>query len=181
MATIEHITTADELLHASGLGRCELVRGELHMMSPAGFDHGRIAAVLCAQVWAFVRLRGLGVVTGAETGFFIQRNPDTVRAPDVGFVAARRVPPGPAPGFFEGAPDLAVEVVSPGDRASELLAKVQDWLDAGCQIVWVVDPAKRTVAVHRPDAQPARLGPADELTAEDLLPGLRLRVEEVLG
>ncbi len=114
------------------------------MMSPGGFEHGRVALRIGEFVSSFVRQRGLGVATGAETGFQIGRDPDTVRAPDVGFVCAERVPATPTAGFFDGAPDLAVEVLSPSDRASEVLAKVQDWLGAGCRIVWVVDPGTRT-------------------------------------
>jgi Uma2 family endonuclease len=154
-----------------------LVRGELNMMSPAGFEQGRIVSRIDRRLGAFVESRGLGEVTGAETGYYIQRDPDTVRAPDVGFVRAERVPRAPATGFFQGAPDLAVEVLSPGDRAGEVLAKIQDWLDAGCKAVWLVDPAAQTVAVYRPGGTVARLAPADDLTAEDILPGFRLREE----
>ncbi|MGA2063774.1 MAG: Uma2 family endonuclease [Thermoguttaceae bacterium] len=176
MATTQHVTTAEELLQASGLGRCELVRGELHMMSPAGFEHGRIAGRIHVRLAQFVESRGLGLVLSSDTGFYIQRDPDTVRAPDVGFVRTERVPRAPAPGFFEGPPDLAVEVLSPGDRAGEVLAKIQDWLDAGCKAVWVVDPAAKTIVVYRPGGTVVRLAPADDPTAEDILPGFRLRV-----
>ena len=151
------------------------------MMSPAGFEHGRIAGEIHSRLGAFVKSRGLGLVLSADTGYYIQRDPDTVRAPDVGFVRAERVPRTPTAGFFQGAPDLAVEVLSPGDRASEVLAKIQDWLDAGCKAVWVVDPAKQTVAVYRPDGAVVRLAPADDLAAEDILPGFHLRVEEIFA
>jgi Uma2 family endonuclease len=120
MATTQTITTAEQLLQAAGLGRCELVRGELIMMTPAGFRHGCIASTINRVLGNFISQRGLGVVTGAETGFQIGRNPDTVRAPDVAFIGADRVPESKPAGYFPGAPDLAVEVLSPGDRASEL-------------------------------------------------------------
>ena len=181
MATVEQITTADELLHAPDLGRCELVRGELIMMSPAGFNHGRIASRIGARIANFVEETGTGAVTGAETGFWIGRNPDTVRAPDVGFVRSERLGPTPILGFFPGAPDLAVEVLSPDDRRREVLTKVQNWLDAGCQVVWIVDPAKRTVAVHHTGSDTIHLGESDTLTAEDLLPGFQLPVAEIFG
>jgi Uma2 family endonuclease len=181
MATTGQITTAEELLHASGLGRCELVRGELRMMSPAGFHHGRIAGRVHSRLSHFVEARGLGVVASAETGFFITRNPDTVRAPDVAFVRADRVPPHSARGFFEGAPDLAAEVLSPEDRPREVLAKVQDWLGAGARAVWVVDPAAQTVRAYQQGGAVARLDLADDVTAEDILPGFRLPVREIFA
>src|SRR3972149_1026687 len=120
MSEIGQITTAEQLLHASGLGRCELLRGELVMMSPSGFEHGRLVTSVSTPLDIFVSGKGLGVVLGAETGFRIARDPDTVRAPDVAFVRSDRVPAAPLSGFFPGAPDLAVEILSPDDRASEV-------------------------------------------------------------
>jgi Uma2 family endonuclease len=181
MSVTQHLMTAQQLLEAPDLGRCELLCGELRMMSPAGFEHGRIAGRIHSRLLQFVEPRGLGLVLSAETGFWTGRDPDTVRAPDVAFVAASRVPHSPAVGFFPGAPDLAVEVLSPGDRSGEVLAKVQDWLGAGCNAVWVVDPATRTVVVHRPEAPLVRLASADDLSGDDFLPGFRLRVEEVFA
>jgi Uma2 family endonuclease len=173
--------TAEQLLATPGLGRCELVRGELIMMTPAGFEQGCIAADLCTRLSSFVRQKKLGHVSGAETGFQIARDPDTVRAPDVGFVRAERVPSPPPRGYFQGPPDLAVEVLSPDDRASEVLAKVNDWLAAGCLAVWVVDPAKRTACVYPKDGQAVTRGTADEVSGGDILPGFRLPVGEVFA
>jgi len=181
MATTQETTTAQQLLDMPGLGRCELVQGELIMMSPAGFEHGRIVARITAPLTDFVEDRSLGIVTGAETGFLIERDPDTVRAPDVGFVRAERVPPTPKTGFFEGPPDLAVEVLSPSDAASDVLAKVHDWLSAGCQAVWVLDPATRTAVVHRMENRSVVSNTTDVLTDEDLLPHFRLAVERVFA
>ncbi len=106
MSVIQHLMTAQELLATPDLGRCELLCGELRMMSPAGFEHGRIVCRMSTRLAHFVESRGLGVVTGAETGFWIGHNPDTVLAPDAAFVAADRVPPAPMAGFFQGAPGL---------------------------------------------------------------------------
>ena len=156
-AAIGEIATADDLLAAGDIGRCELVRGELLMMSPAGFEHGvitqRIAAFLYGYVSGYVSGRRLGVVTAAETGFVLARSPDTVRAPDVAFVAESRLPHGRTVGYFEGAPDLAIEVLSPSEIRDEAararaIGKISDWLAAGCVEVWSVDPASRTVTVH---------------------------------
>ena len=173
------IVSAEQLLETPGLGRCELVRGELIMMTPAGEEHGGIVANLTGHLWSFVRQRKLGKLYGAETGFQIGREPDTVRAPDVAFVRAERVPPAPLRGFFQAPPDLAVEVLSPSDRASEVLDKVHQWLDAGCLAVWVVDPEKRPVSVYgRPD-RAITLAAGDELDGADVLPGFRLPVSEI--
>ena len=152
-ASAGEIATAEDLLAASELGSCELVRGMLMMMSPAGFEHGVITQRISASLHVYVAARRLGVVTAAETGFLLARAPDTVRAADVAFVAESRLPSGRTVGFFEGAPDLAVEVLSPSelrDDAARARAtdKVADWLAAGCLEVWSVDPGSRTVTVH---------------------------------
>jgi Uma2 family endonuclease len=123
----------------------------------------------------------LGVVTGAETGFHIARRPDTVRAPDVGFVRNDRVPNTTIQGFFEGPPDLAVEVLSPDDRPAEVAAKVADWLASGCLAVWLVDPAEKTATIHRQDVPPRVVLASNELDGEDVLPGFRLPAAEIFS
>jgi len=181
MATTERITTAAELLRATSPGRCELVRGDLVMMTPLGFEHGRIAARVAVRLGTFVEEHRLGVVTGAETGFQIAQDPDTVRAPDVGFVRADRVAATPTRAFFQGPPDLAVEVLSPNDRAGELLAKVHDWLEAGCVAVWVVDPQAQTIAVYRARSPMLVYRSGDTIEEADLLPDFRLPVADVFA
>jgi Uma2 family endonuclease len=150
------LATAEDLLAAGDIGPCELVRGEIAMMSPAGFEHGVITQRIAAFLHAHVAARQLGVVTAAETGFLLARAPDTVRAPDVAFVARARLPRSRTVGFFEGAPDLAIEVLSPSETRDEAAraratAKISDWLAAGCIEVWSVDPGTRTVTVHTAD------------------------------
>jgi len=181
MATTEQVTTADQLLHTPGLGRCELLRGELIMMSPAGSEHGHIVANITVPLGAFVKEKALGMIFGAETGFQIGHDPDTVRAPDVAFVSAERIHGNLGKGFFQGAPDLAVEVVSPSDRAAEVLAKVHDWLEAGCRAVWVVDPEPRTVSVYRSRERVVTLSVAEQLSGDDVVPGFTMPVAEVFS
>ena len=151
------------------------------MMSPAGFDHGRFASNIVAALKNYVTQHKSGVVATAETGFQIAHDPDTVRAPDVAFVRAERIPSGGVKGFFQGAPDLAVEVVSPTDRASEVAGKMQEWLRAGCRMVWVVDPDNRTVTVHRSLTEIVVLTAADSLTAGELLPEFSMPVAKVFA
>ena len=171
--------TAEQLFQASDLGRCELVRGELIPMSPAGSEHGAIALQVGSILLAFVKAHGLGAVFGAETGFQITRDPDTVRAPDVGFIRAEAVGGKLPPGFFPGAPDLAVEVLSPGDGASEVIATVEDWLGAGCHAVWVIDPKTCTVTVYHSSRKAMILTATDTLDGGDLLPGFHMPVARI--
>jgi len=151
--------------------RTELVRGVLVVREPAGYQHGDVAMRLAVAIFAHVEARGLGRVFAAETGFTLARNPDTVRAPDVAFISASRLPDPPPRGFAELAPDLAVEVLSPDDRPGEVLAKVADWLNAGARLVWVVDPVRVVARVYRADGSESVLGETDALRGEDLLPG----------
>lgn len=181
MVSIESPVTADQLLSASGLGRCELVRGELIAMPPAGEEHGDVAMNVGALLQVYVKQRRLGKVYAAETGFKIESDPDTVRAPDVAFVRADRLGPRPSKKFFRGPPDLAVEVLSPDDRMGEMLAKIHQWLDSGCRAVWLVDPETRTVTVYRSQSQIVTLGISDTLTGEDVVPGFAMPVADVFG
>lgn len=181
MIAAKSITTADQLWSAGDIGRCELVRGELVMMSPSGFPHGVLTARLAKLLSNYVDARANGVVLGAETGFRISRDPDTVRAPDVSFISAERAKLAPKRGYFPGAPDLAVEVLSPDDGAGNVLDKVSQYLAAGTTAVWIVDPDRKTLAVHRND-QPVRVFGISEVVADEgLLPGLRLPVADIFA
>jgi Uma2 family endonuclease len=128
----------------------------------------------------FVAEHRLGVVGGADFGILLARGPDTVRAPDVVFYRADRLPAGGIPStYWELAPDLAVEVLSPSDRRGKVLKKVGEYLDAGTHLVWVVDPRRRTAVVYRPEGEPTILGADGILDGEDVLPGFRLALAEV--
>jgi Uma2 family endonuclease len=162
--------------------RAELVRGDLVCEPPAGFEHGVRAIKIGHHLERFIEDRPIGVVCGAETGFVLFRDPDTVRAPDAAFVTRERAERvADREKYFEGAPDLAAEVVSPGDSRREVAEKVHDYLAAGTRQVWVIDPRRRTVTVHRPGADPRVLGPDDLLEGGDLLPGFSLPVSRLVG
>ncbi len=172
--------TAEELFELPDDGmRHELVEGELRTMAPAGAEHGRVALRLGARILGHVEEHDLGAAYAAETGFVLHRAPDTVRAPDVAFVAAHRI--ARTRGFAELAPDLVVEVVSPSDRSSEVSSKAAMWLDAGVRLVWVVDPQARLAAVHRPGGLVTVLREDGVLDGEDVLPGFRLPLASILG
>ncbi len=175
------VVTADELFRLTGdHRRYALVRGELLRMTPAGFAHGAVVANLTAPLAQHVKAHRRGIVCGAETGFVLARDPDTVLAPDAAFVRRERIPAAGAPAtFWNGAPDLAVEVVSPGDTRPQVASKVDAWLAAGARVVWVADPRDESVTVHQGDRAPQRLTAADTLNGAPLLPGFRLRVADV--
>lgn len=174
------LTAAEDLLRMPGNQRRELVRGELREMPPAGFEHGGLAWRIASRVGRFVDERRLGQCRIAETGYLLQRDPDTVRAPDFSFVSAARLSRSPrADGFFPGAPDLAVEVISPSETHQETEEKVNDYLAAGAQQVWVVNPLRRTVTIHRPDAPPVLLNEQDSLDGGALLPGFSLPIADI--
>ena len=174
--------TADQLLTYDHRGkRLELVRGQLKVREPAGYLHGTVAARILSRVAAFLERdqfarsaeHPLGDVLAAETGFTLQRDPDTVRATDVAFVAWARRPASPR-GFAELAPDLAVEVLSPDDRPGEMLAKVGDWLTAGTVLVWVVDPRRRRARVYRADGTESMIDESGAIDGEEVLTGFTL-------
>ena len=171
--------TADELLAMGDIGRCELIYGELVMMSPAGAEHGIVALRFGSFLREFVDPKALGYVFAAETGFMVSRNPDLLRAADASFVRKARLPGAIPSGFIEGVPDLAVEVVSPGDTRREVAEKVDMWLANGTGVVWVADPKSQTVVIRRVGATPVTLTIGDEIRDEAMLPGFVLPLTKV--
>lgn len=179
MSTATQLMTAEELIKLPrGRFRYELVKGELLTMSPAGEEHGAVIMNLTLPLAQHIKANDLGVVYGAETGFKLASNPDTVLAPDIAFIRRERVG-SLSKGFRSGAPDLAVEVISPGESRSRIEKKVERWLRGGALGVWVVNPQTRTVAVHRPDSETRLLSEQDELTGENIVPGFGFPVSEI--
>jgi Uma2 family endonuclease len=170
--------SADELLALPDDNRKhELVAGLKVSEPPASFRHGDIAAEVFTRLSEYVRQRHLGRVVSTETGFLLARNPDTVRAPDVAFVSRSKIErAGAVRGYFPGAPDLAVEVLSPSEWPADVHAKIGDYLAAGSRLVWVIDPASRQVRVHRTLLQPSILDEMAMLVGDDVLPGFSVRV-----
>ncbi len=176
----ERLVTAEEFARIPDDDhRYELVEGRVIRMSPPGSRHAvlttRFAVLLSQHVDTF----GLGVVL-TSGGFKLATDPDTVREPDVAFVRQQRIPETGIPNsFWPGPADLAVEIRSPGDRRSDAAAKVTDYLRRGVGLIWVVDPKKRTVTVHRAGMPSTTLGIGDTLDAGDTMPGFLCPVRRI--
>jgi len=165
-----------------GRRRYELVRGELFVMESAGIEHGRVAAVVAGALLEHVRRVGGGIVLAAETGFIIERDPDTVRAPDASFISQERYDRvGPTTKYWSGAPDFAIEVLSPEDRPGKVREKLREWLAAGTVAVVVLDPAARTATVHRQESEPRVHDLGERLDLSDAVPDFRPTVAELFG
>jgi len=175
--------TAEELWQMpSDDQRHELVKGELQTMAPAGFNHGVVINRLAFLLTRHVDANALGLVTGAETGFLLSRNPDTVRAPDIGFVSKQRVQSaGRTENFWNGPPDLAVEILSPSDTLEMSESKVDDCLSGGTPLVWVVNPRRRTITTYRATRNPQLLAENQNLEGEQVVPGFSVPVAEIFA
>lgn len=173
--------TAEQLYERPDDGlRHELLRGTVVSEPLPGGLHGRIVARLTVLLGNFVRAQGCGVVYTGDTGFVLARSPDTVRGPDIAFLSTERHRAiQDERRFIPGAPDLAIEVVSPHDRPGETLGKVADYLASGSRLVWVVNPAREEVSVFRTPFAPRILSGDEVLEGEDVLPGLSIRLPDI--
>jgi Uma2 family endonuclease len=178
MVTTQKLMTAEELAQLPDDGqRYELIEGVLTTMAPSGGDHGMRSARSIISFGAYVIEHDLGEVFGAETGFLLSTNPDTVRAADAAFVNRERaLEVGEWTAYWPGAPDLALEVISPNDLYTEVQEKVETWLKYGTRMVIVINPRHRTVAVYRSPTEVRHLTLADTLDGEDVIPGWRAPV-----
>lgn len=158
--------------------RYDLIRGELFEMAPAGGAHGEIAAEIIGRLWSHVTTNDLGRVYTSETGFVLARDPDVVLGPDAAFIQQSRVPDRQR-GFYEIAPDLAVEVVSPNDTASYVQSKVKEYLAAGVRMVWIVDPERQSVTIYEEAGLVRFLGSDEVLDGGDVLPGFSVPVADI--
>ena len=174
MTTTEtRLLTADDLLGLYSKGvRGELIRGVLCETMSTGELHGKIVTNLVIELGAFVKPRRLGTLLASDSGVRLERDPDTVREPDIAFTSAERLPLDAwNSGYSEVVPDLVVEVASPGDSRRELNDKALMWLSYGVRLVWLVHPATRTVDVYQPDAGAVTLDADGTLDGLDVLPG----------
>ncbi len=183
MVSKTQLVTAEELLDMPDDGyRYELVRGELRKMAPAGSEHSISGIQIGASLFNHVKANNLGRVFGADAGFLLTRNPDTVRAPDAAFVRRERIEAvGIVSGYWPGPPDLAVEIISPNDRYTEVYEKVDEWLAAGAGMVVVVNPRNRTATVRAPGTNPVILNEGDTLEGGEVVPGWQMPLAEIFA
>jgi Uma2 family endonuclease len=177
------LMTAEELMQLPrGYYRAELINGELIKMPLAGLPHGRITARLTAALGQFVWYHELGEVYTADPGFQLTWNPDTVLGPDIAFISKERLEKrGDIKGYWSGPPDLAVEVLSPGDRRGKVDRKVSRWFGFGTKQVWIVDQKRSTITVYRSEADATTFSGSDYLEAPDLFPGFRISLDRIFG
>jgi Uma2 family endonuclease len=175
------LLTAEDLLQPDVPEHVELVRGVLVVREPPGFRHGEITVRLASALMIHVDAHSLGRVVGGDAGFRLQSHPDTVRGADIAFVRWARLPQRSPVGFPSLGPDLVVEILSPGDRPGETLAKIADWLSAGTRLVWVIDPERRLARVYRADGTEDMLDETGQLLGEDTLPGFSCTLASILG
>lgn len=175
------LLTADDLLrlHSEGV-RGELIRGVLHKTVSTGIEHGEIAVNLAILMGTFVKSGRLGRVVGTDAGIWLERNPDTVREPDIAFISAEKLPLDTrVRGYAEVVPDLVVEIISPNDRPVAVYDKAQMWLRFGVRLVLLIDPDVRTVTVMPQDGPAQTLTDADTLDGGDVLPGFSCAVSDI--
>jgi Uma2 family endonuclease len=157
----------------------ELVQGVIVTMPPPGFRHGLCCSKIDRRLGVFVETNRLGYLCCNDTGFISERDPDTVRGPDLSFWTKERLPT-PPEGYPDVSPDLVVEVVSPSDHFSRLQKKLTHYLEKGVRLVWVVDPEDRSLTVYRPDRPMKLLGDKDTISGEEVVPGFSCPVADLL-
>ena len=175
------LLTADELLRLDAEGvRGELIRGALCETMPAGLEHGTIVMTLGAELKNFIKPRKLGRLVGSDSGVWLERDPDTVREPDIAYFSAEKIPPGVrVTGYAETPPNLVVEVVSPSNTIREVNDKAFMWLGYGVRLVWVVYPDSRSIDVYQSGRAVTTLTEQDSLDGLDVLPGFTCAVSDV--
>lgn len=182
MATKTELLTADDLLRLYSKGvRGELIQGVLCETMPTGREHGEIAANTAFELLSHIKPLKLGVVTTSDSGVRLERDPDTVREPDVAFFAADRIGPKRVSGYSEVAPDLVMEIQSPNDAHEYVYDRARMWLSFGVRLVWVVHPDSRSVDVHRPGQPVETIDQDGDLDGHDVLPGFGRPVTSIFG
>ncbi len=179
MAAIQQTMTIEEFAAISEAGRFDLIRGELLETSPTGIRHGVYASRIAAALSIAAAPDDSGETPIAETGYVLNTDPPVVLCPDASFVRREKTPDSLPEGFFPGAPDIAVEVVSPSDRVADITAKVTEYLEAGTRLVWVVEPRRRTVTVYHEDRSARLLLESDNLDGGVVLPGFQVPLTDI--
>ncbi len=182
MATTEQFTIEDLLALDDDGCRHELIRGELLSMPPTSDEHGSLMLHLSALLWTYQRSHPEIKCFAGDTGFLLGREPDTLVGPDLAAVRVERLPADfPRRTYVDLAPDFVIEILSPSERPAQLNRKVQQYLDAGVRLIWLVDPARRTITAHSPDQPPSVVEVEAEIDGGDVLPGFRLALADLFG
>ena len=181
--TATKLITADELLQLYSRGvRGELIRGELCETMSTGGKHGEAVMKTGILLGNFIMSRSLGRLAGSDSGVLLERDPDTVREPDIAYISAERLPLDvEVSGYYEVIPDLVVEVISPGDSAREVMDKALMWLSFGARMVWAINPESRSVDVYRPGERTVTLTETHTLDGLDIIPGFTCPVADIFG
>ncbi len=178
--TGSQLLTGEELLALGDIGPCELIDGRIVPMTPTGGAHGVVESNLASELRAFVRQRHLGWVMVGDVGIYTRRGPDRVRGADVVFVSRERLAE-PPQGFLEVAPDLVVEIISPGDRWQDIRQKLEEYFAIGVRWAWIVEPENRAVLVYRSSTEMRKFDQNDTLAGEGPLQGFTLSVASLFG
>jgi Uma2 family endonuclease len=174
------VTGADLLAHPEW-GPCELIRGKVVSVCRPNPQHGCLTNELAFKLTAHSKKKNLGKVVVGDAGIYLERDPDTVRGPDIFFVRSERVPKGGLSiKYLEFAPDLCVEIVSPNDAWTDIESKVKQFLAIGVRLVWVVDPKRRVARVYRADGM-EDISEDGALSGEDVMPGFSLKLKDLFA
>ncbi len=175
----DRLITGEELSRMAGVERSEIVNGRLVQMSPTGNEHGAIELNIGAQLLAYAETHQFGKVRSGEVGIYIRRNPDTIRAADVLYISNERYAGKRSASYLDVAPDLVVEVLSPGDSWSEVMQKLRDYFSIGVRLIWVADPDALTVYAYRSLTDVREFAEQDDLPGDEVLPGFSVKVAEL--
>src|SRR6185295_5592642 len=170
----EILLTGEELFRRPDLEPCELVNGRVVPLSPTGYVHGSVESKLTKELEVWVGANGRGRVLCGEVGIYIRRNPDTVRAADVLFISNDRFARQEGASYLDVAPELVVEILSPDDRWSDVMEKIEDYFSADVDRVWVLDSKARKIFTYRSPTEAQIFETGDVLVDEDVLPGFAL-------
>lgn len=173
--------TGEELARMGDLGPCELVDGRIVPMSPTNWRHGDHVSLITTALRTFVDEHKLGKVLSGEVGIYTRRDPDRVRGADVAFVSTERMAKVASESFLDVAPELAVEVISPGNTWQEMRQKIDEYFAIGVERIWIVEPARRQVLVYRAPNEMSAIDEADRLEGEGLLRGFCLSLSELFA